>query len=579
MKYRWTMRPVENREALVRLQHELNRLPEPLARALVLRGIETFDQARLFFRSTSADLHDPFLMKDMHLAAARVARARERGECVLVYGDYDVDGTTSTALMTGFLRELGIQVDYFVPDRIENGYGLGKVGIDKALEIGAGLIIALDCGITAHDAAQYARQQGVDLIICDHHTPEETYPDAVAVLNPKRADCPYPFKELSGCGVGFKLLQAVLAEMGEDPARAYQYLDLVAVSIASDIVPLYGENRILMRAGLEVLRSDPRMGLRKLAEMARVDLTTATTHHIVFGIGPRINAAGRMGDANRAVALLLEEDEAEATRLVFQLEQANIRRRTLDQETAAEAQTLAERHLEEHPHSIVLYGPDWHPGVIGIVASRLVERYYLPVIMLCRSNGIIKGSARSINGVSVYDALQACADVLTGFGGHTHAAGVSLREENLALFQRRFDEAVRTMVTPELLLPEIEIDAGLELDAIDRRFWNVLKQFEPHGPHNSLPVFQARNLEILGNARTVGKSGEHVKFAVRQIGSSDGRVMEVIGFGMQESMPLLQESRRDGKPIELLFNIQENTWKGTTSLQIRAKDLRLQGAE
>ncbi|HET6568805.1 MAG TPA: DHHA1 domain-containing protein, partial [Rhodothermales bacterium] len=373
----------------------------------------------------------------------------------------------------------------------------------------------------------------------------------------------------------FKLVQAVLAHLGRPPEEAIPYLDLVAVSIASDIVPLHGENRVLMREGLEVLRTSPRLGLRKLAEHARVDLPAATTHNIVFGIGPRINAAGRMGDAGRAVALLLSQNEADATDLAFQLEQANHRRRTLDQDTQAEAFALAEEHLVRHPHSVVLYGPDWHPGVIGIVASRLVGRYYLPTIMLTGSNGVVKGSARSISGVNVYNLLQTCSDVLVGFGGHDHAAGVSLLEKNVSLFQRRFDEVVRDAITPELLTPEIEVDSEIELGAIDGRFWNVLKQFAPHGPENAQPIFHARGLEIVGGVRPVGKEGEHLKFSIRHQEDGTYRGMEVIGFGMAEHLGTLQDSRRTGTPIEVLFNVQQNAWNGTTTLQLRAKDLKL----
>lgn len=585
MKYRWKLKPVGKPDVLARLQQELNHLPEPLARALMLRGIETFDQAKLFFRPARTDLHDPFSMQDLGAAAERIVHARRLGERVLVYGDYDVDGTTSTALMTSFLRSLNMEVDFFVPDRIKDGYGLGRSGIDYAAGIGAGLIVALDCGITAHRSAEYARHLGIDLVICDHHTPDATYPDAHAVLNPKRPDCGYPFKELSGCGVGFKLLQGVLSLLHEPPELAFEYVDLVALSIASDIVPLYGENRILMREGIEALRRQPRPGVRRLADQARIDLTSCTTQQLVFGVGPRINAAGRMGDAGRAVALLLSEDDTAAADLSFQLEQANNRRRVLDQETLTQARRMAEEMLSKRTrHSVVLYSPDWHPGIIGIVASRIVERFYLPAIMLCRSaNGLVKGSARSISGINVYEALKNCEDILTSFGGHMYAAGVSLREEKLPEFIERFDEAVRdSMVTPELMLPEIEIDAELDLHtvgSIEHRFWKVLRQFAPHGPHNDMPVFQADSLEVVGDLRPVGKDGEHLKFAVRQRDEQVPQVMEAIGFGMSGYLPALRESQAQGKPVDMLFSLQENTWNGATTLQLRARDVRVQESE
>src|SRR5690554_1077631 len=405
MKYRWIPRQLDNPEAITRLQRELNNLPEPLARALVLRGIDTFESARLFFRPCLSHLHDPFLMRDMDVAASRVLSAISNGERVLIYGDYDVDGTTATALLVSFFRDNGVKADFFIPDRFEDGYGLNRIGIDFAVEHEDSLVIAVDCGITAVDEAAYAREKGIDLIICDHHTPDAHLPETVAVLNPKRQDCAYPFKELSGCGVAFKLVQAVLSLRGEPVERAKPYLDLVAVSTVSDVVPIFEENRVLMYEGLKVLRQSPRIGFRTLAEQAGISLTDCSTSRIVFGIGPRINAAGRMGDASRAVELLLEDDERRASILTAQLELANKQRRQLDQETVKQATEMAERQLGARTrHSVVLYHPEWHLGVVGIVASRLVERFYRPTIMLAASNGIVKGSARSIAGINVYDA-------------------------------------------------------------------------------------------------------------------------------------------------------------------------------
>lgn len=575
MKYRWVVRSIDTPAVVQRLQQDLNNLPPALARALVLRGITSLDDARFYFRPSLNNLHDPFLMQDMDVAAARVSRAIDEGETVLVYGDYDVDGTTSTALMTQFLRDQGLEVAYFIPDRFKDGYGLNEVGFDYALEVGASLVVALDCGITAIDEAAYARSKGLDLIICDHHIPKETLPGAVAVLDPKRPDCPYPFKELSGCGIGFKLIQAVLAHRGQPAEQAYPFLDLVAISTASDIVPIYDENRVLMREGLKQIGMNPRLGLRKLAELTKLDLSSCSTRQIVFTVGPRINAAGRMGDAGRAVELMLAQSEAEAEQLARRLEEVNLQRRAIDQETLQEAERMATQYLNAKTrNSLVLYQPHWHLGVIGIVASRLVERFYKPTIMLTAVNGGVKGSARSIDGINVYDALMACQDLLREFGGHDHAAGVALDEDHVPAFQERFDEQVTAALTPEMMYPIMEIDAELDLQHIDRCFWAVLKQFAPYGPENKTPIFVGRDLEVVGRPRTVGRGGSHLKFRVQQKGTKNG-TMEVIGFGMGDGLETLQESWYRSIPLEMAFSIQENDWQGNRTLQLRARDLRL----
>jgi single-stranded-DNA-specific exonuclease len=579
MTYRWVPRSVDNPEAVQRLQRELNDLPEALARVLVLRGIDSFDAARHFFRAGRKDLHDPFLMQDMDRAADRVAAAVEQGERVLVYGDYDVDGTTATTLLTDFLRTHGADAGYFIPDRYEDGYGLGERGIDTAAEQGAGLIIALDCGITAHEEANYARSKDIDLIICDHHKPKDTLPAATAVLNPKREDCSYPFDELSGCGVGFKLVQATLDRLGEPPERAFDYLDLMAISTAADIVPLHGENRVLLREGLRAIETNPRLGVRALADAARFELTDVTTGDVVFKIGPRINAAGRMAHAEQAVALLLADDPDEAKALAAELEALNKERRSIDQETLREAKTMAERQITaRNPHALVLYQPDWHLGVIGIVASRIVEQFYRPTVMLCRNGDAVKGSARSISGVNIYNALTACEDVLTQFGGHDYAAGMSLPEDNVDPFRNRLNDAIGEVVTAELLTPAIKIDAPLDLrtiGSVDDRFWAILKQFGPFGPANSKPVFHAADVTVVGQPRTVGSGGKHLKFKVRQRDAPNGPAIDVIGFGMGDQLSTLKESQRTDRPLELLFSLESNTWKGRTSLQLKARALRL----
>lgn len=577
MTYRWVLRPVDDPAAVTAMQQQLNDLPEALARALVLRGIDTFDAARAYFRPTLDALHDPFLMQDMDAAADRLAQAIRQGERVLVYGDYDVDGTTSTALMTHFLRAMGAEADFFIPNRFTHGYGLHTDGIDRAVASGARLILTLDCGITAHAEAEYAREKGIDLIICDHHTAADVPPVAVAVLDPKRPTCTYPFKELSGCGVTFKLVQATLDRLGEPAERALDYLDLVAISTASDIVPLQGENRVLMREGFQRLGHTQRLGLRTLAEAAGLDFDRVTVDRLVFGIGPRINAAGRMGEASRAVQLLLTDDPAEAADLTRVLEKANLQRRALDRETQAQAMRQAEIQLSARMrHALVLHEPDWHQGVIGIVASRLVERFHRPAVMLCTANGAAKGSARSITGVNIYDALHACDDLLTQFGGHDYAAGMTLPEANVPAFRDRLDEVVGATMTPEMMIPAIDVDARLDLSTLDDRFWNVLKQFAPFGPTNMRPVFHARDLAVAGEPRGVGSGGAHLKLNVRRHDDPGARSHPVIGFGLGEKLPVAQAAQRQGQPLEMVFSIEENTWQGRTSLQLRVRDLRVQ---
>jgi len=580
-KYRWVRRPLPDPNAVATLMAAARYLPEPLARVLVARGITTVEAARAFFRPALDQLHDPFLMADMEAAARRLARAIEDREQVLVYGDYDVDGTTATALVTSFLKERGVPVRYFVPDRFRHGYGLTQKALEEALEAGTRLLIALDCGITAAEEAAYARARGVDLIICDHHTAGATLPEAVAVLDPKRPDCPYPFPELSGCAVAFKLVQATLQVLGESPEAAYRYLDLVALSTAADIVPLTGENRILMAEGLRHLRRSTRPGIQQLAARARWPLEALTMHGIVFGLAPRINAAGRLGDANRAVALLLAEDAATAEALAAELDAANRERQQIDRRTLEEAIVQAERQItaRDDRHALVLYDPDWHLGVIGIVASRIVERFYRPTILLCAVDSILKGSARSIAGINIYEALRDCEDLLLQFGGHTYAAGLALEENRLEAFRERFNEAVGARMTPELLVPRLEIDALLDLHTLDERFWRLLQHFGPHGPENEEPLFMARDLEVVGEPKLVGGEGKHLKFYVRQRAHPDDPPCEVIGFGKERLLPAVQHSRRTGQPLALAFTLQENTWQGQTRIQLRLRDLKLQRVE
>ena len=580
MKYRWVEKQVGDAALVKSLSESLNDLPEALTRALIFRGIDSFETAKSYFRPTLSLIHDPFLMAGMEQAAYRIARAKREGEKVVVYGDYDVDGVTSTALMLSFLRSIGVEADYFVPHRLLHGYGLSESGIDAALQTGATLMIALDCGITAHDPAAYAKMKGVDLIIADHHTAPSELPDAFAVLNPKREDCAYPFDELSGCGVGFKLVQATLDCLGEDASKAYPYLDLVALSIASDIVPINGENRILMREGLDILRENERLGIRELARCGLIDMQACDTSKIVFQIAPRLNAAGRMEDASIGVDLLITDDPAEARSLANKLEQINDARRAEDKKTLDSAMDQAERHFVSRQRSgLVLYQSNWHAGVIGITASRIVERFFRPTVMLTQVGDVVKGSVRSIEGVNVFDALSQCSDLLIQFGGHKYAAGLSILERNVDAFREKFDDVLASKISPEMLVPSIKIDGTLDLSEISPRFWPVLKQFEPFGPLNSRPVFKATNLNVVGTPRAVGKKSEHLKFTVKSSSSSGATALDAIGFGLGDRTKLALDSRREGKPLDVVFTMDESSWNGRKYLQLRAKDFRLSEQE
>ncbi len=580
MTHRWILRRVPSEEAVRDIGRQLNNLPEALSRALILRGIDTFDRARAFFRPVVSDLHDPFLMADMGAAANRVAQALREQERIVVYGDYDVDGTTATALLVASLRSLGGDVDFFVPNRFKHGYGLSRAGLDEAANLGARLLIAVDCGVTSVEEARYAREKGMDLVVCDHHTPKDELPEAVAVLDPKRADCKYPFKELAGCSVGFKLVQAVLAALGRDPTEAMEHMDLVAVATASDMVPVEGENRVLLAVGLERLRSNPSLGLQALASVANVSLSDSASGDIVFRMAPRINAAGRVKSAKTAIDLLLAGDPETAQRYAEELHNLNDQRRELDQEALESAIKGAERQITsgKMKHTLVLHNPDWFPGVIGIVASRLVERFHRPTILLGTIDGVATGSARSIEGVNIFVALQECEDLLARFGGHPFAAGLSLEISRLPALRERFDQAVGKVVTAETLLPAIHVDAPLRLHEIDRRFLAVLKQFEPFGPQNDRPVFQANGLLPVWAPRKVGKDGQHLKFTVRQQPQEgqSGAVasMDAIGFGMGSRYDMLEQCRSEQQPFDMLFSLKENTWGGRTETQLQVKDVR-----
>jgi len=570
MSFRWTFIHPDHEETIPRLQDELG-IPRSVAQLLAIRGIQTFDDAKTFFRPSLNQLHDPFLMKGMDAGSDRLASAIRSNEKVVVYGDYDVDGTTATAIIHTFLKNFGLQVRYYIPHRFKEGYGIGEDGIDFASEIGATLIVSVDCGITAVDETEYAKSKGIDLVICDHHNAGEVIPDAVAVLDPKQPGCPYPFKGLSGAGVGFKLVQATLVRLGLQPDVAHPYLDLVAISIASDIVPIVDENRILMREGLQRINTEPRPGVKALLDRIQLKNTEISTSHIVFSLGPRINAAGRMGDAAVAVALLIAENVEEANVYAERLEKINFRRRDTDTKTMEEALVQLKEQIDPDTCScLVLHDPDWHLGVIGIVASRLVDLYCRPTIMLSTVDGLIKGSARSINGFNIYEALKQCDDLLVQFGGHKYAAGLTIAEDQLESFIQRFQEITSDMLSEQDFKPELMIDAELSFSEITPRFWKLLKQFEPYGPNNLKPVFVSRNIHITGRLSIVGQG--HLKMRIRQDGTG---ALEAIGFNMKKFAEPLQKAGT--APVDIAYTLEENNWNNRTTLQIRIKDIHING--
>ncbi len=579
MPFRWVLARPEDGEAVERLTAEL-RVPTAIARLLSLRGITSFDRAASFFRPELTKLHPPAGLKDMDRAVDRLVRAIHDRERVLVYGDYDVDGTTATAIMYLFLKKMKVDVHYYIPSRHKEGYGISEDGLKSAIEMGAKLIVSVDCGITAVEEAAYVKAKGMDLIICDHHVAGDTLPDAVAVLDPKRPDCTYPFDGLSGAGVGYKLVQATLDRLGLPADEAYEYLDLVAVSIASDIVPIIDENRILMREGLRRLNENPRVGIRALLELIRMEPGKISTNHIVFSLGPRINAAGRMGEADKAVQLLIAESEEEAKAAAAELEKVNMDRRDIDKKTLESAQRKIETEIDlDTTACMVLHEPDWHLGVIGIVASRLVDQHCRPVVMLSTVDGKIKGSARSIRGFNIYDALKQCEDLLLQFGGHEFAAGLTMSTEVLPEFRRRLCAISTDCLCQEQFEPEIRIDAPIRLSEIDARFWNLLNQFEPFGPCNPKPVFASDNVQVVGAPTIVGKQG-HLKLKFTQEGSE--YAFDAIGFKMHDQLARLRE--HGGRPVSIAFTLEENCWTDRfktehRELQLQLKDIRYEATD
>lgn len=564
----WRLRAPADPENVKQLSAELGVDPV-LATLLVHRGIRTFEEARSFFRPNLSDIHDPFLMKDMDKAVERLEKAVSGNEKVLVYGDYDVDGTTAVALVYSFIRRLTSSVDFYIPDRYDEGYGVSKKGIDWAAENDFRLIITLDCGIKAIDKVEYAASKGIDIIICDHHLPESEIPAAVAVLDPKREDCHYPFDDLSGCGVGFKLVQAYSAKCGIPFESLLPLLDLLVVSIASDLVSVVGENRVLAHFGLKWLNEKPRVGLKAMISLANLEPEHITIDDIVFKIGPRINAAGRMESGRLAVELLTAEDDMTAMSIGTKINDNNNERKSIDREITKEALDMVQNGTCcTSENAVIVYGPEWNKGVVGIVASRLVEAYYKPTFVLTKSNGFITGSARSVRGFDLYDAISSCADLLENYGGHIYAAGLTMREENLAEFASRIDRYVSSHITKEMVTPVIDVDSEINFSQITPKFFRVLKQFQPFGPGNSSPVFLTRNVYDDGNGRKVGPGGQHLKLELIQE-SQPYHQVSAIAFNMAGSF----EHIRNGNPVDVCYSIVENYYRGNSTLQLRIKDI------
>ncbi|MFS4483425.1 single-stranded-DNA-specific exonuclease RecJ [Hyunsoonleella sp. 2307UL5-6] len=561
---RWTLKPKPDLKTIKHLEDKLQ-VDETIATLLVQRGIKTYDEAKTFFRPSLTHLHDPYLMKDMDKAVARIEQAFANKENILVYGDYDVDGTTAVALMSTYLKTKHNLVYTYIPNRYDEGYGVSKKGINFALENDFTLIIALDCGIKAIDKVAYAKNLGIDFIICDHHRPGNDVPNAVAVLDPKQDDCNYPFKELCGCGVGFKLIQALAQKDGETPEDLMPYLDLVATAIGADIVPINGENRVLAYFGLHVINTKPRPGIKAILD--QIEKTELTITDVVFIIAPRINAAGRMEHGNFAVALLAEDDYELAKVHAANIETYNLERRTIDKEITIAALEQIEALKEENRLTTVVYDENWHKGVIGIVASRLTETYYRPTLVFTKSGEKLAASARSVKGFDVYNALGACAEHIEQFGGHKYAAGLTLKEENYQAFKQAFEDVVSKTIDRNLLIPEIKIDAEIDLKHLTPKFYRILKQFAPYGPSNMTPVFMTENLRDTGYGKCVGADKTHLRFTAAQ---PDSNSIVGIGFGMGEKHELIS----DKKQFRAAYSIDENEWKGNVSLQLKLRDIK-----
>ena len=537
-----------------------------LCAILAQRGISTYEKAKHYFRPQLNDLHDPWLMKDMLKAVKRILLAMERKEKILVFGDYDVDGTTSVACMFSFLCSVYDKnlLDFYIPHRYREGYGISKAGIDFAKQEGFTLIISLDCGIKSVDLIGYAKELAIDFVVCDHHLPDSVLPPAVAILNPKQSDCEYPYKELCGCGVGFKLISALCEEMNLPAERAQQYLDLVATAIAADIVPMTGENRIMAFYGLVKANTAPNVGILALKELS-ARMNDLVISDLVFMIAPRVNAAGRMDDARKAVMMFIAETQEEAKHYAEQLHSDNKDRKEADKSITDEALQMIQSNPEwQDRKSTVVYQPTWHKGVVGIVASRLIDSYYRPTIVLTQSGDYAAGSARSVPGFNLYEAIHACKDYLLGYGGHYAAAGMTLEATKIDAFREAFEKQVASTIKPEQLIPEIVIDSEITLKDINLNFYNILKQMEPFGPENNKPVFVCRKVTDTGKSALV--KGDHLKVQFKQ----DGFIVGGIGFGMKDFFPLVSS----GNPVDVVFTLDENEWNGVKSVQMKVMDVR-----
>ena len=560
---RWTLKTAPNLSLVDELSKVLS-IDKVLSSLLIQRGIHTFEQAKKFFRPSLDDLHDPFLLKDMDIAVSRIEKAIANNENILIYGDYDVDGTTAVSLVSSYLKTITTKIATYIPDRYDEGYGISTQGIDFAADHNFSLIIALDCGIKAIEKVNYASQKNIDFIICDHHKPGDKLPKAVAVLNAKREDCSYPFDELCGCGVGFKLIQALASKRGQTLEDLTQYLDLVATAIAADIVPITGENRILTYFGLQVINSNPRNGIKAIIQGVKKKILTITD--VVFIIAPRINAAGRMKHGNYAVELLTEMDYETAISFAASIEKFNIERKEIDKKITYEALQQIEAADEKEKFSTVVYSEDWHKGVIGIVASRLIESYYRPTLVFTKSGEKLAASARSVKGFDVYEALEQCSEHLEQFGGHKYAAGLTLSPDQYIPFKEKFEAVVKKTIDKELLIPEIAIDSPLELSDITPKFFRILKQMGPFGPKNMKPVFTTNAVRDNGYGKRVGADKSHLKLNI--INGADQKTYNAIGFGLGDKITSTQND------FDIAYNLDENEWNGNTSIQLLLKDIK-----
>lgn len=568
---KWVIKPRPDENKTASLAKEIN-VSLPIAQLLLQRGISTFEEARMFFRPRSSDLHSPFLMKDMHKATERILAAIDANEKILIFGDYDVDGTSSVAMVYSFFKnEIGYApCAFYIPDRYKEGYGVSKAGIDFAIDNEFSLIICLDCGIKSVELIRYAKENNVDFVVCDHHIPGEVLPPAIAILNAKQKDCNYPYKELCGCGVGFKLLQAISEKIGLPAQDVYGYLDMVCIATCSDIVPLTGENRILVAEGLKMLNAHPRPGIKKMIELAGANKTFGV-EDVVFIIGPRINAAGRIKHGSGAVELLMASgndplinDYAEI------LQTSNKERQGLDKAITAEAlQMIDENESLRNKKSNVLFNATWHKGVVGIVASRVTEKYYKPTIILTESNGFATGSARSVKGFDVHSAIEQCSELLENFGGHMFAAGLSMKLENLAAFQNKFEDTVSKMLNGIIPIPEIEIDEELSLDKVNPKFYSIIKQLGPFGPGNMDPVFMCKNIIALEGTRMVGDN--HIKLVLAPAAHPE---MAFKGIAFKQGHHL--NDLLAGKPFSMAYNMKENEWMGNVNLELDIKDMKIE---